>query len=162
MKKIIYESLINIYKSKETIENIKEQYIYLLSLLTNTPNVSTEQFVQQIDKILKIGDIIICYFIESENTENTEKKELTIIGTGTIIYEPKIIHGCKNVGHIEDIVVHNNYRSQGIAKNILNKLIEKANQKDCYKVILDCKNDVIPFYEKNGFQCNGNQMSKYF
>jgi glucosamine-phosphate N-acetyltransferase len=160
MNNFSYDSLIEICtknkNNNKIIENVKEQYISLLSFLTNAPNISSEHFINQLDEISKMGDIIICYFV------NIESKELTIIGSGTIIYEPKIIHGCKNVGHIEDIVVHNNYRSKGIAKNILDKLIGLANQKDCYKVILDCKSELIPFYENNGFQCNGNQMSKYF
>ena len=32
----------------------------------------------------------------------------------------------------------------------------------CYKVILDCKEELVDFYSKNGFNKNGNQMSKYF
>lgn len=160
MANFIYDSLLNICKKNENnwkiIEQLKNEYIHLLSFLTNTPNISSEQFINQINEISKIGDIIICYFI------NTENHQLTIIGSGTIIYEPKIIHGCRNVGHIEDIVVHNDYRSQGIAKNILDKLIGSANKKDCYKVILDCKSELISFYEKNGFQYNCNQMTKYF
>jgi glucosamine-phosphate N-acetyltransferase len=88
-------------------------------------------------------------------------RKITILGSGTIIYEPKIIHGCKNVGHIEDIVVHEKYRGQGIAQKILEKLTEAASNKNCYKVILDCKKDLITFYEKSGFRQNNFQMSKY-
>ena len=145
-----YNSLFVICQNNiETIEDIKNQYINLLSFLTETLYISDKEFVDKVTEISKIGDITICYYIN-------------IIGSGTIIYEPKIIHGCKNVGHIEDIVVHNNYRSHGIAKNILQILTDKANKNNCYKIILDCKKELLNFYEKNGFVCNGNQMSKYF
>jgi glucosamine-phosphate N-acetyltransferase len=87
---------------------------------------------------------------------------IEIVGSGTIIFEPKIIHGCKNIGHIEDIVVHNDYRTQGIAKDILKRLVDLAKQKNCYKVILDCKNNLQNFYERNEFEYKGIQMSKYF
>ena len=46
-------------------------------------------------------------------------EEFIIIASGTIIIEPKIIRGGQNVGHIEDIVVKNNFRGKGISKAIL-------------------------------------------
>ena len=161
MNDIKLDTLFNIYKnsqqyknSKELIEDIKSQYLYLLSQLTETPIITTEEFINQIIKISEIGDILICY--------SNEIPKITILGSGTIIYEPKIIHGCKNVGHIEDIVVHEKYRGYGIAKKILEKLVDLASIKNCYKVILDCKKDLITFYEKNGFQQSNYQMTKYF
>ena len=84
-----------------------------------------------------------------------------IIGSGTIIIEPKIIRGCRFVGHIEDIVVHTNYRSCGICQNILNILKEIAINNNCYKIILDCNESVKKVYEKNNFVNNGLQMSLY-
>jgi len=152
-----YDSLLNICQNnKQIIDYIKDQYITLLSFLTNTPNISTELFLSKINDISKIGEIIVCYH------KNVDNKHITIIGSGTIIYEPKIIHECRNVGHIEDIVVHSNYRSHGIAKNILNRLIHSAKVNNCYKVILDCKKDLEFLYERIGFKYNGSQMSIYF
>jgi glucosamine-phosphate N-acetyltransferase len=132
-------------------QNIKKQYIELLSQLTNSPIITDEEFINKVNEISKIGTIIVCYI------RNTDK----IIGSGTIIYEPKIIHGGKSVGHIEDIIVDKNYRNKGIAKNILNMLVNLAKNK-CYKIILDCKEELVDFYSKNGFNKNGIQMAKYF
>jgi glucosamine-phosphate N-acetyltransferase len=152
-----YDTLFNICQNNmENIDDIKTQYISLLSFLTETPNITTSQFLYQINEISKMGDIFICYVYQISS------KSINILGSGTILYEPKIIHGCKNVGHIEDIVVHENYRTHGIGKNIIKKLINIANKKNCYKVILDCKQTLIPFYEKIGFQQNNYQMTKYF
>ena len=117
---IQYDSLLHVYQEhNHQIENIKFQYLHLLSFLTNTPMISTEEFIDKITEISKMGDILICYSIDNE--------KITILGSGTIIYEPKIIHGCKNVGHIEDIVVHTNYRSHGIAKDIFKPSIFIGN-----------------------------------
>ena len=132
-------------------QNIKKQYIELLSQLTNSPIITDEEFINKVNEISKIGTIIVCYI------RNTDK----IIGSGTIIYEPKIINGGKSVGHIEDIIVDKNYRNKGIAKNILNMLVNLAKNK-CYKIILDCKEELVDFYSKNGFNKNGIQMAKYF
>lgn len=155
MSNFEYDSLVNIFKKNNiTIEDIKHEYITLLSFLTDAPNISIELFLSKIKEISQIGEIIICYQKKDEN--------INIIGSGTVIYEPKIIHECKNVAHIEDIVVHGNYRSHGIAKNILNRLIHCAKQNNCYKVILDCKKELEGLYEKNGFECKGTQMAIYF
>lgn len=159
MNNFIYDSLLNIYQNnKDNIEYIKNQYLHLLSFLTDSPDISTTEFIDKILEISKIGDIIICYCINIENNN----QHLTILGSGTIIYEPKIIHKCKYVGHIEDIVVHSSYTSNGIAKNILQKLVNLAITKNCYKVILGCDPELKLFYEKMGFALKGNQMSKYF
>ena len=153
-----YDSLLHIYRNNiDNLEDIKSQYLTLLSFLTDSPTVTTEDFVNQLIDISLIGDILVCYAIDRV------KSKITIIGSGTIIYEPKIIHGCKKVGHIEDIVVHKDYRCFGIAKNILQKLADLGKNHNCYKIILDCKPELIPFYEKNGFHSHGvNQMSMYF
>jgi GNAT superfamily N-acetyltransferase len=111
-----------------------------------------DDFINKVNEISKIGTIIICYI---------PNIDIKIVGSGTIIYEPKIIHGGKSVGHIEDIIVDEKYRNIGIAKNILNMLLQLATN-TCYKVILDCKEELVDFYSKNGFNKNGNQMSKYF
>ena len=102
-----------------------------------------------------VHEIIICYFLDN-------KDKINIIGSGTIIYEPKLIHGGKYVGHIEDIIVNEKYRSLGIAKSILTELKKIANRKDCYKVILDCSEENKSFYEKNDFLYKGLQMAVYF
>jgi len=165
-----YDTLLNVYETYKNntkmVEDIKSQYLCLLSFLTDTPNISTEDFINQIYEISKMGDILVCYHSNVEDTsanlDIASIASITIIGSGTILYEPKIIHGCKKVGHIEDIVVHNNYRSKGIAKHILDRLIHMSNSHNCYKVILDCKSDLVSFYEQNSFENKGVQMAKYF
>jgi glucosamine-phosphate N-acetyltransferase len=104
-------------------------------------------------EIKNMGYIYVCY----KNVEN----KISIIGSGTIIFEPKIIRSGKYVGHIEDIVVDKNFRSMGISKKIIDKLNFLAKENNCYKIILDCKANLCDFYEKSGFEKHGIQMSKY-
>lgn len=85
-----------------------------------------------------------------------------IIATGTIIIEQKLIHNMGKVGHIEDIVVSEEYRGKKIGSIIINKLVEVATDFGCYKIILDCAEDKRIFYEKLGFETKNIQMSKYF
>ena len=78
-----------------------------------------------------------------------------IVGTVTLLIEDKIIHGGSAVGHIEDVVVHSNYRKLNIGRLLINYCVELAKERGCYKVILDCDNNNIPFYEKCGFKVKG-------
>ena len=136
-------------------DEIIEQYILLLSQLTQTPMLSREIFMNNLYKITTMGVIYVCYHTTLEN-------KICIVGSGTIIIEPKIIRNGKSVGHIEDIVVDEKCRAMGISKRIMENLFSFANEHNCYKVILDCNPRLSDFYEKLGFEKHGIQMSKYF
>ena len=142
------------------INEIKNKYINLLSMLTLCPDISDLAFFDKIYEIFKIGNIVVAYV--DNNNNNNNNNELIIVGSGTIIYEPKIIHGGSYTGHIEDIVIHENYRNNGISKIIINKLIEYGKEKGCYKIILDCVIELENFYIKSGFEKKGLYMAKYF
>jgi len=62
------------------------------------------------------------------------------------------------VGHIEDVVVDKNHQGQKIGEKIMKFLLEIANNRGCYKTILDCTDDVKPFYEKLGFKQVGKEL----
>jgi hypothetical protein len=156
------ENCVNIMESNETsiefitleelsqrfpIEDVKTQYLSLLSFLSETPMISNDAFKHQLTKITRLGVIWICI----KNLKNDKCiKNFQIIGSGTLLFEPKLSHGCKYVGHIEDIVVHSEFRGLNIASTIIEKLKEFA-EPHCYKVILHCKEELKEFYEKNGF-----------
>jgi glucosamine-phosphate N-acetyltransferase len=131
------------------LNTIKDDYMTLLQQLTTAPDISLKLFINNIHDICQSGKIIVCHI------------DNKIIATGTILYETKIIHGGKKVGHIEDIVVDQEYRCKGIANQILKLLIEDSTKNNCYKVILDCNYDNIQFYEKNGFTHKNAQMTYY-
>ena len=123
----------------------------LLGQLTEAPPIKFEDFVKQ---YIKFGYNTSIYVIEDE-----EKKK--IVGYGAIYIDYKFYRNCKNVGHIEDIIIDKDYRGKGLSKLIINKLLESAREKDCYKIILNCKDHNIGFYEKCGFIKDNNQMSYY-
>lgn len=132
-------------------EFIKNQYCTLLSYLTAIEPFSDDIFLTQVMEISKTSVIVICY-----------TDQLTIVATGTIFFEPKLIHGGRPVGHIEDVVVHPDYRSLGISTVLLHKLTALAVDRGCYKTILDCNADIVPVYKKAGFEMWGIQMAQYF
>ena len=75
-----------------------------------------------------------------------------IVGSTTLLIESKFIHNGGLVGHIEDVVVDKNYQGQKIGEKIMKFLIEISKNRGCYKTILDCTDEVKPFYEKLGFK----------
>ena len=80
------------------------------------------------------------------------EKDGRVIGSTTLLIEPKFIHKGGLVGHIEDVVVNKKYQKSGVGEKLVNYLLEYAKSKGCYKTILDCDNSVKPFYEKIGFK----------
>ena len=81
-----------------------------------------------------------------------------IIGSTTLFIEQKFIHDGGLVGHIEDVVVRKDYEGKGIGIKLVMSMLERAKEKNCYKTILDCKDDVKQFYERIGFKHESNSM----
>lgn len=74
-----------------------------------------------------------------------------VAGTASLFIEPKYIHSGGVVGHIEDVAVNPDFQKHGIGRALVEYLLDECRQFRCYKVILDCAEGVIPFYEKLGF-----------
>lgn len=81
-----------------------------------------------------------------------------VVGSTSMIIEPKFIHNGGNIAHIEDVVVSKEHQGKGIGEMLMNSLLELAKNNNCYKTILDCSDEVKPFYEKIGFKRNSNGM----
>ena len=81
-----------------------------------------------------------------------------IVGATTLLIEKKFIHDGGLVGHIEDVVVRKDYEGKGVGIKLVTSMLERAKEKNCYKTILDCKDDVKQFYERIGFKCESNGM----
>ncbi len=123
----------------------------LLQQFRKSYNINTTDFVRFIDTLNDNHQIYV--IIDKLNN---------IIGTGTLLIEHKIIHNLGKVGHIEDIVIDEKYRHQQPGTRLIGFLKQKAMEHGCYKAILNCKEEAIGFYEKNGFYNTNIQMACYF
>lgn len=74
-----------------------------------------------------------------------------VVGTATLLLERKFIHKGGMAGHIEDVAVHPTFQGQGIGKALIDHLVELARSRGCYKVVLDCQDQLQEFYSKCGF-----------
>ena len=127
-----------------------EEYLNLLSQLTVVGKVNKEKFKQRFNEINNNPNLYI-YVISDEEVNN-------LIACGTVYIEPKFIHNCSKLAHIEDIVVNEKYRGKKYGLCIIQHLVSIAKTKGCYKVILACKEKNILFYEKCGFKNEGYEM----
>ena len=82
-------------------------------------------------------------------------KDGNTVGTGLLMIQQNLSHGCRPYGHIENIVVSAKCRGMGLGKEIVKTLVRIAKLHNCYKVILDCAPHNSAFYQKIGFMSSG-------
>jgi glucosamine-phosphate N-acetyltransferase len=81
-----------------------------------------------------------------------------VVGSTTLLIETKFIHQGGKVGHIEDVVISKEFQGKGLGEQLIKYVIDYSKKNGCYKTILDCTEDVKPFYEKIGFKKHSNSM----
>ena len=129
-------------------EDLGNGFLTTLDSLRKTSSIKKNTAIKIYDKIENNPDhIIVVALLDGK-----------IVGAATLLLESKFIHDGTIVGHIEDVVVDKNYQGQRIGEKIIKYLLEYAKAKGCYKTILDCVDDVKPFYEKLGFKHNANAL----
>ena len=129
------------------VNYIKEQMIQLYSQLSTCEMIPSNIFL---------------WIIRSQNIFVDIDEQLTIRGAITALLEKKVIHKGGIVCHIEDLVVHKDHRGQQIGSELVDHVVNYAKEKGCYKTILNCNDEVEPFYQKLGFQSKNKEMSLYF
>lgn len=85
----------------------------------------------------------------------------TLAATATLLVERKLIRGGAFAGHIEDVVVDAQFRGSGLGRRMVDALTDEARRRGCYKVILDCAESNVPFYERCGYATKELQMVRY-
>jgi glucosamine-phosphate N-acetyltransferase len=123
-------------------------FLITLDSLRQTSNIERNKAEKIFEKIDSNPDHIIA----------VAELDGKIVGSTTLLIEPKFIHDGGLVGHIEDVVVDKNFQGQKIGEKIMKFLLEFAKNRGCYKTILDCTEDVKPFYEKLGFKHVANEL----
>jgi glucosamine-phosphate N-acetyltransferase len=132
-------------------------FLNLLNSLTRTPKTSYGSFCEQYDLIKKICPTNYIYVLTLTSKENRE----ILVGTFKLIIEPKFHNNFANMGHIEDVVVSSQYRGYGYGKEMIDFGVKEAFASKCYKVVLNCNKNNIPFYKKCGFKEKGYEMCIY-
>jgi glucosamine-phosphate N-acetyltransferase len=125
-----------------------DEYLQLMYEFTNYHyHITQEQFQITLDKMKhnKINKIFVLLF-------NNE-----IIGAGTIFRIEKLHNN--PIGQIEDVIISEKYRGKGYGNILIKKLVDIGlNEMKCYKIILNCLEHNIEFYEKCQFIKVGVEM----
>ena len=129
-------------------EDLGKGFLATLDSLRQTSDIERNKAEEIFEKISSNPDHVIV----------VAELDGKIVGTTTLLIEIKFIHSGGLVGHIEDVVVDKNFQGQRIGEKIMKFLLEFAKNRGCYKTILDCTDDVKPFYEKLGFKHIANEL----
>jgi glucosamine-phosphate N-acetyltransferase len=129
-------------------EDLWKGFLHTLDSLRQTSEIDKKTAEKIFDKINSNPDYIVAVAV----------MEGKIVGSTTLIIETKFIHNGGKVGHIEDVVVDKKHQRNGIGEKIIMYLLRYAKEQGCYKTILDCTDEVKPFYEKLGFKHNANAL----
>ena len=134
-------------------EDYNKGFFELLSQLTSAEKPSFEDFKKHLDLIKErnVEQIYVATFDEN-----------TIVGTICVFVEVKFIHGLSKIGHIEDFVVDEKIRKIRIGTKLMDIAKKYCENQNCYKIILDCEDKLIPFYQKFGFKKKANSMQLYY
>jgi glucosamine-phosphate N-acetyltransferase len=127
-----------------------KNYLQILSQLTEIGNITYEDFS---NILCKINSEIWVF----EDTQSNK-----IVASASIFLEQKIIHNGGIVAHLEDVVVDETYRGKQLGQKLIANIVKKARESGAYKIIADCKPELLSFYSKNGFEKKGEQIAIYF
>lgn len=129
-------------------EDLLNGFLQTLDSLRKTSDMDMNTAKKIFDKINSNPDHVVAVAVI----------EGKIVGSTTLLIETKFIHNGGKVGHIEDVVVDKEHQRNGIGEKIITYLLRYAKEQGCYKTILDCADEVKPFYEKLGFKHNANAL----
>jgi GNAT superfamily N-acetyltransferase len=68
-----------------------------------------------------------------------------------------------NLGHIDEIIVDKSHRKKGIGKQLLERIVAVAEEKECKRIELDSafhRKTAHEFYKTNGFEDRAFLYSK--
>ncbi|KAG2220165.1 hypothetical protein INT45_013863 [Circinella minor] len=133
-------------------DDYNKGFIEVLGQLSVTGQTSQDLFEERFDTMKQLG----CYYLVCIESLGE------VVACATLIVEHKFLHNCGQSGHIEDVVVSDTQRGKKLGKRLIDQLTYMAQVLGCYKVILNCKEHNIPFYEKCDLQVAQVQMSNYF
>ena len=117
------------------------------------------------DKKIKANDLIKLYqyvgWWEERKQQDIEDMLLKVKSVGawkddTLIGFARAVSDGKFRAYIEDVVIHNSYREEGIGTKMVSKLLDELSHIDV--ISLFCEEKLLPFYEKNGFKYSKSQF----
>jgi glucosamine-phosphate N-acetyltransferase len=138
-------------------DDFAKGFMGVLAQLTQIGEVTSATFEHRFDAMARANGVLGTYYVVV--VEDTARR--AIVGTATLLVEQKFIRGAALAGHVEDVVTDKGVRGAGIGRVLNEALLRLARKVGCYKVMLDCADNNIPFYEKFGYAPKERQMAIY-
>ncbi len=132
---------------------------YSIVKLVESDLDSCEGFLETLENLSEVGEIdldvqkkLLSKILEQNGHVYVAKiGENSIVGSITLLVEQKFIHHGGKVGHMEDVVTRKGYEGCGVGSSLVQRVLDEARKFGCYKVILDCSDSNMAFYERFGF-----------
>ncbi|KAL8601550.1 hypothetical protein ACOMHN_003816 [Nucella lapillus] len=121
------------------LSDFDKGYMQLLQQLTKVGDVTVEQFTERFNQMKGCPDTY--YIVVIEDTSVGQ-----IIGSASLIKEQKFIHSASARARVEDVVVSDVYRGKQLGKILLDVLLQLSKELECYKLSLECKDQMVKFY----------------
>jgi glucosamine-phosphate N-acetyltransferase len=136
--------LISIHEIK--YEDIDKGFLAVLENLV-PPDISNKEHAKNILQKIKMNPLHKIFVAEEDDSNGK------VVGTTTLLIEPKFINKGMQVGYIEDVSVRKEYEGLGIGSKLITYATNYAiSREGCRKVLLYCSEKTKPFYEKLGYQ----------
>ena len=127
-------------------EDIDKGFLDVLENLV-LPDISNKEHAKNILQKIKMNPLHKIFVAEDDDSNGK------IVGTTTLLIEPKFINKGMQVGYIEDVSVRKEYEGLGIGSKLVTYATTYAiSIEGCRKVLLYCSEKTKPFYEKLGYQ----------
>ncbi len=102
------------------------------------------------------------YFLTGDQTTVLAKDGDKVVGCASISYirvMPTFEHPTGKRAHLMNVYTNQSYRRQGIARKMIQLLIDEAKERGCTEISLDATEAGRPLYESIGFRENCSGMT---
>ena len=135
--------MISIHEIK--YEDIDKGFLAVLENLV-PPDIDNNEYAKNILQKIKMNSLHKIFVAEDDSDGK-------LVGTITLLIEPKFINKGMQIGYIEDVSVTKEYEGLGIGSKLVTYATTYAiTREGCRKVLLYCSEKTKPFYEKLGYQ----------
>ena len=136
-------------------EDIDKGFLDVLENLV-PPDISDKEHAKNILQKIKMNPLHKIFVAEDDSNGK-------VVGTTTLLIEPKFINKGMKVGYIEDVSVRKEYEGLGIGSKLLIYATNHAvSREGCRKVLLYCSQKTKPFYEKLGYSLASDSVVMKF
>lgn len=131
-----------------------------LGFLETIGNLSKEDETKIFNQEAFYQNLQLMYYLGWNHYALVAVLDGEIVGTAMVLVKRGFIHGCAKAAIIEDVVTRAGFEGRGIATALMRRLEETAADLGCYKDMLYCSEENVPFYEKLGYRRHEVLMRK--